>query len=224
MPPFAGQGMCAGMRDVMNLAWKLDLVLSGRADDSLLDTYTSERIPNVQHFIGFSMELGKVICITDPKVAAARDGQMLALREYPEMIPPALPPGKLGSGILCSDDPLAGLPFIQGKVTRNGQTGLFDDVAGRGFCLISTSGDPATVLKSRSSDFLASVGGLLVPVAREVNGETEQVVDDSGTYHDWFTANGCSVVLTRPDGYIFGTASHLEEAEELVSALASLLR
>src|SRR6185436_15202718 len=73
MPPFAGQGMCSGLRDVANLAWKLDLVLAARAPATLLDTYPSERIPHVRTVIDFSMALGKVICIADPAEAAGRD-------------------------------------------------------------------------------------------------------------------------------------------------------
>ena len=80
MPPFAGQGMCSGLRDAANLAWKLDLVLAGRAADALLDTYEAERLPSAQAAIEFSIELGKVICVPDPAEAAARDEAMAAAR------------------------------------------------------------------------------------------------------------------------------------------------
>src|SRR3546814_4794881 len=46
MPPFAGQGLCSGLRDAANLAWKLDLVLDERAGRALLETYQSERLPS----------------------------------------------------------------------------------------------------------------------------------------------------------------------------------
>lgn len=72
MPPFAGQGMCAGLRDAMNLSWKLDHVLNGHAADSLLGLYGVERGPSVESAVGLSMELGKVICVPDPEEAAAR--------------------------------------------------------------------------------------------------------------------------------------------------------
>src|SRR3546814_19411527 len=76
MPPFAGQGLCSGLRDAANLAWKLDLVLDERAGRALLETYQSERLPSARAAIEFSMELGKVICVPDPAEAAARDEAM----------------------------------------------------------------------------------------------------------------------------------------------------
>ncbi len=87
MPPFAGQGMCAGLRDAMNVAWKLDRVLRGTSPDALLDTYAPERVPHVQHFIGMSMDLGKVICISDHDAAAQRDREMMAALNDPSLAP-----------------------------------------------------------------------------------------------------------------------------------------
>src|SRR4029079_4766757 len=72
MPPFAGQGMCSGIRDAANLAWKLAAIIHGSARDSILDSYQIERISHVRATIVFSMALGKVICIADPAEAAAR--------------------------------------------------------------------------------------------------------------------------------------------------------
>src|SRR5207247_10721413 len=83
MPPFAGQGMCAGIRDAANLAWKLDLVLAGKAADALLGTYASERIPQVRQAIELSIALGKVICVADPAAAAARDAALIAAARPP---------------------------------------------------------------------------------------------------------------------------------------------
>ena len=74
MPPFAGQGMCSGIRDAANLAWKLDLVLREVADADLLNTYTSERASHVQHAIEQSVALGNVICVTDPEQSRSATG------------------------------------------------------------------------------------------------------------------------------------------------------
>ena len=60
-PPFLGQGMCAGMRDAGNLAWKLGRVLQGRNDDSLLNTYQTERAPHVREYIELAVRLGGLI-------------------------------------------------------------------------------------------------------------------------------------------------------------------
>ena len=42
MPPFMGQGMCAGIRDASNLAWKISLCLRFKHNDALLNSYQSE--------------------------------------------------------------------------------------------------------------------------------------------------------------------------------------
>lgn len=60
-PPFLGQGMCAGIRDAANLAWKLAAVCRGNADASLLDTYETERSPHVRDYIELAVRLGAVI-------------------------------------------------------------------------------------------------------------------------------------------------------------------
>ncbi|HEX6568601.1 MAG TPA: bifunctional 3-(3-hydroxy-phenyl)propionate/3-hydroxycinnamic acid hydroxylase [Acidimicrobiales bacterium] len=73
MPPFAGQGMCSGLRDGAKLAWKLDMALVGRAGDPVLDSYEAERRPDVCAVIDFSMQLGKVICVADPAAADRLD-------------------------------------------------------------------------------------------------------------------------------------------------------
>ncbi len=223
MPPFAGQGMGAGMRDVMNLAWKLDLVLSSRASDQLLATYTSERLPNVQQFINYSVELGSIICVTDAEAAAQRDALLLITREQPELAPPPPELPRLGPGILHKDDPLAGQLFLQGEVIAEGRNGLFDDVVGRGFCLLSIAGDPASALSMQTSELFASIGGLTISLASNANPSVHQVIDVNKTYSDWFKAHNCIVVLTRPDFYIFGTATQLKDAEELVKALLDQL-
>ena len=115
-PPFLGQGMCSGMRDAANLAWKLDLVLRGLAGDALLDAYQVERESNVRAIIDLSMALGNVICVSDPKAAAERDETMLAGRSSPDEItvPPPLP--GVTNGVTAPDDPLAGTLFVQGRV------------------------------------------------------------------------------------------------------------
>jgi 3-(3-hydroxy-phenyl)propionate hydroxylase len=60
-PPFMGQGMCTGVRDAANLAWKLADVVQGKSHPSLLDTYASERSPHARVFIDEAVRLGAVI-------------------------------------------------------------------------------------------------------------------------------------------------------------------
>jgi 2-polyprenyl-6-methoxyphenol hydroxylase-like FAD-dependent oxidoreductase len=218
MPPFAGQGMCAGVRDAANLAWKLDLVLSGRAEESLLDTYMSERLPHVQSTIQFSVDLGRIICISDPEAANMRDEAMIAARKPPAQgePPPTFSPGP---GLFLEGDPLAGQMFLQREVERSGERRLFDDLVGSGFCLISVGGNPATHLSPDELAFFTSIGGQCVAISSSSDEYADQVIDLSGAYAEWFAANSCTVVLMRPDFAVYGCAPDLIGAGKLVGSL-----
>ena len=92
-PPFLGQGMCAGIRDAANLAWKF-------ADEALLDSYQSEREPHVRVFIEEALRLGSILQTTDPQVAEARDRRFLesGKEEMINLSPPLGPGFHAGGG------------------------------------------------------------------------------------------------------------------------------
>jgi 2-polyprenyl-6-methoxyphenol hydroxylase-like FAD-dependent oxidoreductase len=217
MPPFAGQGMCSGIRDAANLAWKLDLVLAGKAADAVLGTYASERIPQVREVVDFSIALGKVICVADPEEARARDTAMIAAAREKGVSPP-MPTPAIGPGVLLEGDPLAGHLFVQGEVQKGERTGRFDDVVGRGFGLVSTGGDPAAALDPALAAYFASIGGFTAHVA-----PAGSIRDVQGSYARWLVEHGVAVALVRPDFHIFGTARAVGDCGELVTALRSAL-
>ena len=217
MPPFAGQGMCAGIRDAANLAWKLDLVLAGKAPDAILDSYATERIPQVRQVIEFSIGLGKVICVADAAEAAARDRAMIEAARERGLTPP-LPQPTIGLGITHPSDPHAGELFLQANVTRGANRGRFDDVVGRGFVLASPVVDPAAFLDPELAAFFASIGGRVVSLA-----DGSPVRDVDGAYAKWFGDRALALALQRPDFHLFGTAPRAEDAASLVRSLRSAL-
>ncbi len=214
MPPFAGQGMCAGLRDAANLAWKLDLVLGERAPERLLDTYPSERIPHVRAMIDFSMALGKVICIADPVEAAARDAMMTGAVASGQQTTPPPAPG-IGPGLVRADDPHAGRLFPQGRVrTSAGEEGWLDDVVGHGWVLMGAAGDPVEALDAETRAWFAGIGGIVVDV-----GASGAVHDLDGVYARWFAEAGVAVALQRPDFYVFGTAPTVADTPVVMASL-----
>jgi 3-(3-hydroxy-phenyl)propionate hydroxylase len=130
-PPFLGQGMCAGMRDAANLAWKLAAVIRDGAPDSLLDTYESERLPHVRAFIDLAVKLGAVLQETDREAAAARDRRFEAGVELFDF-----PHPQLGPGCRMNAPPPVGTIFPQPRLP-DGR--LMDEAIGQRFAVL---GDP----------------------------------------------------------------------------------
>ena len=205
MPPFAGQGMCAGVRDAANLAWKLDLVLGGRAHRDLLATYEAERRPGAEFAIDLSMELGKVICVPDPAAAAARDQAMAAAVTGEVSEVPGLP--GLGVGLLAADSPAAGEQFPQGDLGGR----PLDDGHGAGWRLVPDAG-VGDDLASHLVDWLGSIGGAVVALG-----------DDSPDLSAWFASRDVHWALQRPDFHLYGTAPDAAGAEALLAQLRGRL-
>jgi 2-polyprenyl-6-methoxyphenol hydroxylase-like FAD-dependent oxidoreductase len=202
MPPFAGQGLCAGLRDAANLAWKLDAVLAGSAPAALLDTYQRERDPQVAAEIDFSIELGRIICVSDPAAAALRDEEMAAAARVsgPLALPPAPP---MGEGVFRSGDPGAGLPSPQGMVALDGRIGRFDDVSGAGgrWVLLGWQDDPRLALGGPNAAWLDEMGAVVTAV-----GPGSELRDVDGAYGKWFGELAAAAVLVRPDFAVYGAA------------------
>lgn len=57
-PPFIGQGLCAGLRDAMNLSWKLAGVINGDLTADALETYQVERKPHAHKMITLALAVG----------------------------------------------------------------------------------------------------------------------------------------------------------------------
>lgn len=154
MPPFAGQGMCSGLRDAANLAWKLAAVTRGTAPDRLLDNYQREREPNLRAIIEMAIMMGKTVCITSKWGALLRDCKFKlarALGKLPDG-PPAYPP--ISAGMILAGSAGAGSYFPQ-AIAADGAR--LDDVLGLGKWLIARE----DLAAPRLEPFARQIGGWL---------------------------------------------------------------
>jgi 3-(3-hydroxy-phenyl)propionate hydroxylase len=124
MPPFMGQGMCTGIRDASNLAWKLAAVIKGETEEQLLNTYSSERRPHAQTYIETAIKLGQLMNSYSRDAASGGKMESLVVR--------------LGPGLGDMNDPHRGRLFPQPRLD-DGR--LMDDVVGYQSVTVSLSGD-----------------------------------------------------------------------------------
>lgn len=212
-PPFFGQGMCHGFRDVANLAWKLVAVAGGQASADILESYQCERDPHVREIIGTSLEAGRYICILDPEVAAARDRRLRAMAgKAPQPVAELIP--RIRDGIIAHGTPAAGERFIQPWIDEGSGRRLLDDsyhAPWRLFVTTQTESDAARSLVRAASPQIT-----IQIVAAEG-------VADAGAITAWLKARQVSAALVRPDFYVFGGAANRERLVELLTSLAAAL-
>ncbi|MCB1334835.1 MAG: bifunctional 3-(3-hydroxy-phenyl)propionate/3-hydroxycinnamic acid hydroxylase [Roseivivax sp.] len=221
MPPFAGEGMCAGVRDAVAMAWRLNGILDGKFGTELLDSYTTERKEHAKHYINFSQELGQIICIHDEAEAAKRDAAMMADLAARGGTPVPTDICHLGPGVWCGDSAHAGELSVQGIVESGGARGRFDQVVGQGWVLFGYETDPAQALTERQRRQLAQIEGLTVKLCAP-GGDCE-VVDAEGTFKTWLQEIGATYVLIRPDFYVAATANSPEMLQERFDTVMAAL-
>jgi hypothetical protein len=212
-PPFLGQGLCSGLRDAWALAWRLGLILDGKAGLDLLDSYQEERYPHVRQLIEMAIFLGRVICIADPEEAAKRDtafasGSVPPFPAFPHLVTGLLrrnADGKVQAG--------AGELGPHVMLDSVGTVQRMDDHFGPAFLLI-VSADAPGGLGAQALTAFESLGGRI------------WWMEDDKSYRDldcrvapFMREHGWSAMLIRPDFYVYGGAVGGPDVANLVDDL-----
>ncbi|GAA2609045.1 bifunctional 3-(3-hydroxy-phenyl)propionate/3-hydroxycinnamic acid hydroxylase [Streptomyces roseoviolaceus] len=198
-PPFIGQGLCAGLRDAHNLAWKLAAVLRRGADERLLDTYESERKPHARHMIRLAVAMGWAMTGGQDGAAALRRGALNAAVRIPGLGTAAardLSPALTAGPLVCRRAHGAGRRLVgrfcpQPWVTAGpqGHRTRLDDLLGDSFAVL-TAGPPSPSLRAIAD----ALGARTVLVTGPLTG-----LGDDGRLAAWLRAGRADAVLLRPD-------------------------
>lgn len=196
-PPFIGQGLGAGQRDAMNLAWKLAAVLRADADDGLLDSYQSERAPHVRRAVLAATMVGRLMAAGPGPVRSLTNNMMRALDAAPgaDKVGPRFIDPRLGRAVLSPRQRIRRSQRIIGTMVPQvtgcrgpGKSGpdRSDDVLGRGYVLLVDGA--ATGLLREQAD---AVGARCVEVAELGAGANKM--------RTWLRDRHVHAVLIRPD-------------------------
>lgn len=205
MPPFAGQGLAAGIRDAHNLAWKLALVATGRADASLLDSYQRERSPHLRRMTALTRAAGALV--TAPRAAAPFRDAVLRVTAAA----PVAGPWLAGGGVRprqaltrAAWPALAGSEIRGGglvpavRVAEEGGRSLEEVLGGRP-ALVGVDVDPLTCLDAAGRRTWEALGGRAVRLGAPGAPEGPRAGAAAGLV-------GGRVLLVRPDLVVAGRA------------------
>lgn len=201
-PPFLGQGMCAGVRDAGNLAWKLAHIIQAKtADtstaDTLLNSYESERAPHVRAFIELAVRLGGVIN-TKATEAGLLPGRNTA--DQPVRMESIKP--QLGPGLFAGRHDLTGQLAPQPELIDGRR---LDMRVGYRFALLA------------APVFIAELPVLLRN--RIAQCDLVLVDDNVPALQEWLRSHNAKAVLVRPDRYVLGSARDQADLEALLASV-----
>ncbi|MGY1705270.1 bifunctional 3-(3-hydroxy-phenyl)propionate/3-hydroxycinnamic acid hydroxylase [Geodermatophilus sp. SYSU D00697] len=186
-PPFIGQGLGLGLRDVHQLAWKLAAVLTGAAGEALLDTHQAEREPHARALVRLALLVGRLMTGGGAAASAVRRGVLAVVARLPSVAAFATdsrtPPLRRGSLVARrgrAGRRLAGTLLPRAPVRAGGRTCPVDDVLGPGAARLR----------------LLAPGRVAV---RPQGGAEVTVADVEGVLTAWLRRAGASTVVVRPD-------------------------
>ena len=199
MPPWIGQGMSAGVRDAANLCWKLAAVLTGRAPETLLDSYEAERKPHVTEVTRRAVLVGRVITERRRAVAAVRNFVLGTVTRIPGSAVAGqkvfwIPDARYGDGFFARarrTDRAVGWLIPQPWVTADGRRERLDDVLDRQWTILHIGAAPAGAA--------AWAGAPIIEIGRDVD-------DHTGALTAWLRSKNARAVVVRPDGFIYAAA------------------
>jgi 2-polyprenyl-6-methoxyphenol hydroxylase-like FAD-dependent oxidoreductase len=228
--PAGGQGMNTGMQDAVNLAWKLALVSTGRADDALLDSYHAERYPVGAAVVRQTTRLTHAIA-TDGARAQLRDLALLLLGHLPavgDAVASSLAEVRVryrGSPAVGTDGgtrrvaPGDHAPDLPGLTDRDGSPAWVGDLLRRPGHLVLTTCLDRTV-HDRLRRLVGDLG-TVVPVLPVPDGVAGPVlVDPGGVVAERYGIGHDGTALVRPDGYL-GYLAPSTSADALAAHLAT---
>jgi 3-(3-hydroxy-phenyl)propionate hydroxylase len=208
MPPWIGQGMCAGVRDVANLCWKLGAVLRGSLPESVLDSYQAERLPHVKEVTNRAVKTGKLIIQRNRYRATARNHFFRTASKVPGFTSWLrqnrwLPDAHYRKGLLAHNGNgavgwLIPQPWV---IDEKGDVVRLDDVIGGRWVVVHLG--PASDCQAWRAAGVPVVK-ILVPGSKP---NTDSVVDADGMLTRWLDQKGASVVVVRPDGFVYAGAA-----------------
>ena len=209
MPPFLGQGLCAGLRDADALAWRLALVASGAASPALLDAYEAERRPHVRRVTRLAARAGRFIggmgALPRARNALLRAAHCLPLLRQAllDLRGDIRPVRAVTAGRGVRRLHLVPQPTVR---TPSGPTRL-DDLLGSGFSILARD-DGAAWQALAASPLGQALSLRVVPV-----GGAPALVP---------LLQGADAVVIRPDRHLFGRYSRDQSplaADDLARAL-----
>lgn len=219
-PPWIGQGLNAGLRDVGNLAWKLAGIVRGVLRPEVLMSYEHERHAHAKAMIDLADVFGALLMPTNRAKAWLRDVFFSAVQGLPGVKNYVLqmrfkPMPKYERGVVLPGTPAVGRMLIQPDVEdAAGQRRKLDDVLGPWFAVIGWRLDPQAALSPQDRATWLALGVRFVCIDRArsaaapgavtpMTAGTVRVEDIDNHFEDWMTSHpGGAIVVLRPDRYI----------------------